>query len=446
MLESGDISLLVNAVFAAWNEAGLNFLVLRNYENLPHSTTNDIDVLIEHGCLSRAEQLLRTSAAQTGFLLLNRAEFATNAFYFAHRESGQAAHFDLFTGLRWRGFDFIAAGELLRCRGRRQQFAVPHPAHEAAVNLLATFVFSGRVKEKYRPGIAAQFHADPARARALLTLTCGPQLAERLVELGAAGRWTDIESLVGSIRRQLICHQLFKHPLGGLRSLAADAWRLLKRAFRPPGLVVALIGADGCGKSTVQPRLIEQLASEFSPAKGAQFHWKPPVFSGARQAARQPTTDPHGQAPRPLPLALGFFALHWLEFFLGHFLRVRPVTFRGGLVVIDRFYYDFFVDSRRYRINLPRPLAQFGYILLPKPDLVFLLDAPAEVLQSRKQEVPFAETARQCRAYQDLIRQLPNGILVDATQPPPQVAAKMRRAILEFLALRSLNRDVSNWQ
>jgi thymidylate kinase len=446
MPDPGDISLLVNSVFAAWNEAGLGFLVLRNYENLPRSTTNDIDVLIEHGCLSRAEQLLRTAAAQAGFLLLNRAEFATNAFYFAHRESGQSAHFDLFTGLRWRGFDFIAADELLRCRVPRQQFATPHPAHEAAVNLLATFVFSGRVKEKYRAGIAAQFLADPARARALLELTCGPQLAARLVELGAAARWADIESLIGLIRRQLIRHQLFHRPLDTLRSLSEDMWRLLKRAFYPPGMVIALIGADGCGKSTVQPQLIEQLASEFSPTKGAQFHWKPPVFSGARQAARQPTTAPHAQPPRPVPLALGFFALHWLEFFLGYFLRVRPVTFRGGFVVIDRFYYDFFVDPRRYRMNLPRSLVQLGYILLPKPDVVFLLDAPAEVLQSRKREVPFAETARQCQAYQDLIRQMPNGILVDATQPPPQMAAKMRRAILEFLVLRSLNRDVSDWQ
>ena len=170
------------------------------------------------------------------------------------------------------------------------------------------------------------------------------------------------------------------------------------------------------------------------------FHWKPPLFSARRQAARSPTTDPHGLPARNPALSLCYFGLHWLEFLLGAPLRLRPVTFRGGLVLIDRYYYDFFVDQRRYRLAVPPSLVRLGHFFLNKPDLVLLLDAPAEVLQRRKQEVPPAETERQRQAYRELIRGLSNGVVLDAAQPPEKVGADLNRAILEFMAQRAIKR------
>src|SRR6266704_6933853 len=73
-----------------------------------------------------------------------------------------------------------------------------------------------------------------------------------------------------------------------------------------------------------------------------------PLFSARRMAARSPEQAPHGQPPRNSFVSLLFFGFHWLEFFLGSHFRVRAITSRGGLVLIDRFYYDFFFDQRRY--------------------------------------------------------------------------------------------------
>ena len=50
-------------------------------------------------------------------------------------------------------------------------------------------------------------------------------------------------------------------------------------------------------------------------------------------------------------------------------------------MLIDRYYYDFFVDQRRYRLRVPQAIVRLGHFFLKKPDLVVLLDAPAEVLQ-----------------------------------------------------------------
>jgi thymidylate kinase len=109
-------------------------------------------------------------------------------------------------------------------------------------------------------------------------------------------------------------------------------------------------------------------------------------------------------------------------------------------VLIDRYYYDFFVDQRRYRLDVPPVLVRLGHFFLKKPDLVVLLDAPSAVLQSRKQEVAPAETERQRLAYRELVRGLSNGLVLDATRPPDKVGAAINRAILDFMAQRTIKR------
>jgi thymidylate kinase len=434
MTEQQEISQFVTTVFRAWHQAQINFLILRNYEMLPHFTTNDIDVLVAPTQVGRAERTLLAAARDAGFRLHNRAEFATLALYFSGCNSNAQAHFDLFTALKWRGLDFLEAQDFLGRKVERGSFAVPHPADEASTNLLATMIYTAKVKEKYKTSIASGFRDYPALTRDLLARTYGAQHAGAIVSAGAKEQWAEIEASTPALRKALVVRQLVCKPWRTAKSLLTDAKRLVKRWLRPPGMSVVLCGADGSGKSRAAELLVESLSGTFSPVKGRHFHWKPPVFTGSRQAARGDATEPHKKPARNPVASLVYFGVHWLEFFLGAFLRIRPVTFRGGLVLIDRYYYDFFVDQRRFRLQVPRAIVRLGYSLLPKPDLVVLLDAPAAVLQGRKQEVGIEETERQCQAYRQLFQGLGNGCIIDATQTPEKVAADLTRAVLDSKA------------
>jgi len=440
-----EIRRLVTAVFRAWQRAKLDFLVLRNYDGLPDFTTNDIDVLVAPHQLRNAEQTLLEAAREAGFRLHNRAEFATLALYLSNPDSSAQAHFDLFTALKWRGFDFLDCRGFLQRRMQRDLFAIPHPADEAATNLLASMIFTGKVKEKYKPSIVAGFRSEAQAAERLLAQTYGQAHAHFIVEAGAAERWTEIEARTSALRRALIFRELTRRPWRTAMSILTDADRLARRFVLPPGLTVVLCGADGCGKSTAAAALIESLNGTFSPAKGKHFHWKPPLFSQRRREARAPTTSPHAQTARNPIASMVYFIFHWIEFFLGSLLRLRPITFRGGLALIDRFYYDFFVDQRRYRLRVPQWLVRLGYALMPKPDLVFLLDAPAEILQARKSEVPLEETRRQRSAYLELVRGLKNGCVIDATQPTAHVARDIAHRVLQFMADRTARQSNQGW-
>jgi thymidylate kinase len=75
--------------------------------------------------------------------------------------------------------------------------------------------------------------------------------------------------------------------------------------------------------------------------------------------------------------------------------------------------------------------------LMPQPKLWVLLDAPAEVLQARKQEVSLEESARQRQAYLAFVCQQREYAIVDASQPLDRVIADVERAVT---AIDSANR------
>jgi thymidylate kinase len=427
----------VREVFQAWNSAKVPFLVLRNYEKLPEETGNDIDVLVEAKQMERAEQLLLAAARQCGFVLHNRAPFASLVLNLFQPETLAQIQFDLFSGLPWRGFATFDPRELLAARVDRGLFAVPHPAHEAISLLLGRLLQHGRVKEAYQPAIREKFQAYPNESRDMLARLFGATLAQKVIAGCIAERWDAVAGLTPALRRALVWRGLFFRPCSTMRRLAGDLLRLARRWQRPSGLSVALLGADGSGKSTVAGAFIELLRPTFPPGKGLEIHWKPVVFFRKRRKARgTPVIDPHGKPPRNPLASLMYFGGHWLEFVLGWGLQVRPALFHGGLVLIDRYYYDFLVDQRRFRLNLPAWVLRAGLALVPKPGLVFLLDAPADVLQARKQEVSAVEAARQVKAYREVVAKLPNGRILEATQPVAQVAADMARHTLEFMAAR----------
>ena len=105
-------------------------------------------------------------------------------------------------------------------------------------------------------------------------------------------------------------------------------------------------------------------------------------------------------------------------------------------MVNHRYLVDAIVDQRRYRYSGPVWLLKLIWKIAPKPDVVFLLDAPPELIQTRKQEVTLEETTRQVQAYRSVIATLPMGKVIDAAHPREQVATDVEWRVLDILAHR----------
>lgn len=424
--------------FARWDLAQIPYVVLRNYEQLPEHTSGDVDVLVSADRLEDAEVLLTAAAVETGWRLHHRAEFSPISLFFSTVAGDAQVHIDLFKHLVWRGAEILPAQTVLARRRQYNNFHVPDPVHEAILNLLTRLLYAGYIKEKYRPTILDLARRDPTAFRDGLALVFDPDTAEWVADRVLAAEWSDIERRVGRLRRALLANALRRYPVTFLRRLVRDALRLTRRLLHPPGILLVLIGPDGSGKSTVADRIVQELNVTFPADKALRQHWKPCFLPRrSRQTDERWVRNPHGRPPRGKWKSSAIFLYHWLDFVLGYYFKYLPVRFRNGLVLVERHYYDFFVDQRRYLLRVPPWLVRLGHRLLPRADLVVLFHAPPEVLLARKREIAPEEVARQCTAFVDLVRTLPQGVIIDCAQPLDAVVRDLRATVLDFLALRT---------
>ena len=200
------------------------------------------------------------------------------------------------------------------------------------------------------------------------------------------------------------------------------------------GLWIALYGPDGAGKSAVAEHLARELAPCFSSVR--QHHLRAEFVSARRVPVT--VTQPHAQAPRGLLLSCPKLAYLLLHCWLAHVLLVLPRVAAGELVIFDRYFADYTIDTQRYR--LPHGLSFWAEVLsrlAPRPDRQFVLDVPGLQLQLRKHEVTLKESLRQRQAYIDELGRAPNSRIVNADRPLSDVAAEIANEILRLLRERN---------
>lgn len=216
----------------------------------------------------------------------------------------------------------------------------------------------------------------------------------------------------------------------------------IRSRFSPPTPWVVILGLDGSGKSSV----LEALEKIFSPPLfvGVQVIYRHPGFLYDRLLQVKPSAHRSNDKPAPIEhygkpphgtiksmTKLGILALDWLVGYWGQMVHRRA---KGHLVLFDRhFFLDVSIDPLRYRYGGPLWFARLMERLLPGPDLVILLDAPIEVLQTRKQEISPEEAARQRLAYLELVQKLPNSHVIDVSKPLEHVINEAKQTILSYL-------------
>jgi thymidylate kinase len=123
---------------------------------------------------------------------------------------------------------------------------------------------------------------------------------------------------------------------------------------------------------------------------------------------------------------------------------IRPILARSGFVIFDRYYDDVQIDPQRYRYGGPLWLLGLLKPLVPKPDVTLILDAPEEVVLSRKQEVEPQELRRQRQRYTAYCSRGANTYLINSTSSIADVTAVAANVVMECLTQRS-ERRYARW-
>jgi thymidylate kinase len=205
--------------------------------------------------------------------------------------------------------------------------------------------------------------------------------------------------------------------------LAVPHSRPISAQRRRRGAFVVIVGPDGVGKTTVASTLIRQYGGPAS-----YFHFVPPLFG--RFDPQPPNALPHrGKGVPRGSRVVGCLRLfrNFARYWLAYLARVRPALRRGALIVGDRGAYGYLAQPRALKFYGPAALAGALLRVLPPPDLVVNLTAPAQVIHGRKQELSPSDIARELRAW----AALPTSRLrtFDATEPPAVIARRILEAL-----------------
>ena len=426
---------LLARVFDAMIKHQVPFCVTHAYANLDRAVTSDVDCIIP-ATYRRADLLPVLQSVTTEDGPVKVVQWLDDGALYIAISAGTdrlpvmvqlhaSADFDL------DGKVFYTGEEIIAARRPHGAIFVPTPEVEFACVLLNR-LHKSDVTPAHADRLTSLFAQAPAECEREIRRFWHETHADTILTAAKSGDWDAVRKSAASIAAD----SRITGPANGVfrsagRSLSGTA-RRIKRWIRPEaGYHIVFLGPDGVGKSTI----IEQVRDAIAPAfLNTSYHTFAPSLIPHKFQPEKPT--PHAFPPRGK--AASFVKAAWWSvcYTAGYVATIHPDRVRGVFAMNHRYLLDAIVDPKRYRYSGPTGLLRMIWAIAPKPDMVVLLNAPPEVIQARKKEVAFEETARQCREYNDLISGMPYGVIINANRPIDEVVADVNGRLLKQFADR----------
>ena len=432
-------------LFSDLAEANIRFAVMRNHETLPFSAGgSDLDILVLPADGQRVRSVILESIRASGGLPLGVADsIGFFKVYAIGRTPGKngawwGLRIDINTGLFFRGLRMLDEAAALP-RQMHREIPVLSDGFAGVLGVLKEVLNNGYFPKRYAVAARQAASSDWQEIETLLA-PMGHQALDRLRAM--------LLSDAGPDQLQLECSRLRQDFFRYARSLGAVSyakqrlafgWSKMRRYLRPSGVVMAILGVDGAGKSTVIDAILPALNAATHNAVVVQ-HLRPSVLpalarlKGKNAMPSGPVREPHGATPSGVLGSLLRLAYLTLDYVLGYWLWTRPkIAKQPTVLVFDRYAYDMALDPRRFRIGLSGRVAAWFAALAPKPDMIVCLHGSPEVIAARKGELSEAETRRQINALRDFAGREKRAVLVSTDTSVEETRDQVLNALMVFL-------------
>lgn len=432
-------------LFARWQEAGYWYCILRECVTLPETTDgHDIDLLVDSPDLEPMFRMATAVAAQHGGRLIA-----------CYRQSGIIARFagysgrwwgvaiDFFADFSYRGLPYYSTTELFAHVRLWRTLPVAAPTDALISGFIKECLHNGRDRKDYLAQASREFGLDAFRQQAIFA-DCfgiaGAQLLVRLFQEGLAANET-MGDFSACLWNHLWRQQLRKNPGLFVKRRLINLFNRLRRIFSPPGFMLVVLGTDGSGKTAI----IEFLRHTLDPALHGAIrvrHWRPGYLPSivellGGKGPDGPVKNPH-QAPSSgwfgSVLRMGYYSL---DFVLGYWLLVFPELVRKPcLTIFDRYFYDFYIDPWRSRVDLPLWVVRLADFFIPKPHLILCLGTDPDIIFARKPELCLEEITLQVEKLRRFNQNCPRSFWIDTGKSLGETQDDALAALTRAMSIR----------
>lgn len=434
----------------ALDDSSIKYFILRGYEGLPNrNPSKDVDIMIDIGMLGATEAILKRIFAKHGIEYFYPVVYGHAHCYLGMNTSEQLSiHIDLIEGYVSKGFEVFTFDELY-------QHVVPYNGMNVLDDLmngimLVVYKIFGYHHAKLKPAYQADIFKAQQQStkefRSVLIRIAGEELGSKICDLIALKDFGSVVALEPEFTKALKKYTFKARPLNTIRYSVEFLWQKINRIifnYKKYAKTFAVIAPDGTGKTTFLDALLDELNFYYvnNPEDNRfhVYHFRPSILPnlgavGEKAGVMKQDTDftnPHRSKPANQLSSLIRISYYTLDYIIGWQKCVRNDVHYDRYTIFDRYCYDFIVDPRRTKLNLPESVRKVFVRLIPQPRIVFCLNARPEVVYARKQELSLEEIKRQSELYKKVAESdNKRFVMIDAEQTPEKMAKQAVEVIL----------------
>lgn len=440
--------LLLEKVFKVINESNLDYCIQNKYEMMPEEIPSDIDMMYRDASEEDLDNLVNKVAKETGLIVTQKIcqgyfEYTYIISYPCPQKYFQL-QLDFYRAISRRGYlNIMPAEEMLENKRFYKCFYVPDPYIEFKYMWIRRTIKHDMNNEHIE--IAKKLYLNnPEKYIEQLKKDFGAEVSSLVLEILDKN---DVEIFnrnfeVFNSAAKRISRKNASLPVRLKYTAFMLGTVIPKRIFHKCGLSVAFIAPDGAGKSTIINRVKETVSGSFYGVN--LYYMRPHLFKNLGHYNKlNPTEEaatndnPHGVVCDGVFKSAVRFFFYNLDFQLGTLFKINQKKINKQLVIFDRYYYDYFADMKRYKYSLPAWFPAAFEWMIPKPDMVFVLDGNPEVLYERKKELPISELEKQCSVFHQLAQNRKNFYAINVNRDVDTIVDEVTETILQEMSRRT---------